>query len=100
MLEENLTEYVHFPPIIGVDKLSQLLHRKASVISHDRCLRPHTLPPACVIPDTRKPLWVTEDVVNWLRQYKETSTARLGAPTKASRIKSRETELSILNQKS
>lgn len=82
-----------FPPILGTDELSLLLKRKN--INNDRCNRPHTLPVACIPPDTQKPLWITEDVINWLRQYEETPkhlrqlNARIGASTKAERIATR-----------
>ena len=80
-----------FPPVVDIHGLSILLNKKPSVISIDRCNRPHTLPPACIAPDTRKPLWIVEDVIDWLRKHKEIEQPkkRLGAPTKAERIAKR-----------
>lgn len=90
-----------FPPILGTDELSLLLKRKN--INNDRCNRPHTLPEACIPPDTQKPLWILEDVIEWLRQHKETPkhlrpiTPKKGAPTKAERIAKRESVAKLNN---
>lgn len=83
-----------FPPIVDIDGLSLLLNRKPSVIHLARTRKPHTLPPACTPPETRRQLWITEDVVNWLRKYQEqpaseTQKPKMGAPTKAERIAKR-----------
>lgn len=90
----SLLEKAGFPPIVGIDGLSVLLNKKPTVITIDRCRRPHTLPPACTPPDTQKPLWITQDVIAWLRQYQEDSPKpkpkpKLGAPKKADRIAKR-----------
>ena len=81
----------NFPPIVDIDGLSVLLTRKRNVINIDRSRRPQTLPPACIPPDTRKPLWVVADVITWLRQYEEheKTEKKLGAPTKAEQIAKR-----------
>lgn len=88
----SLLEKAGFPPVIGIDGLSVLLNKKPTVITIDRCRRPHTLPPACTPPETQKPLWITQDVIEWLRQYKEQPPKpkpKLGAPKKAERIAKR-----------
>lgn len=80
----------NYPPIIGTDELAILLKRKN--INIDKCLRPHTVPHSYKPTDTKQPLWITEDVVEWLRQFKETpknlipSAKKKGAPTKAERV--------------
>lgn len=86
-----------FPPIVGVDGLSILLNKKPTSISVDRARNPGSLPPAYTPPGSQKPLWVVADVIDWLRQYKEDSKAgsalkpkKMGAPTKAERIRRRE----------
>lgn len=83
---------VLYPPIIGAEELGTLLKRKN--INGDKCRRPHTVPDAYKPTDTLKPLWITEEVVEWLRQFKETPkhlapVAKKGAPTKAERVAKR-----------
>lgn len=97
MSTENLPKsYITaFPPILGIEGLSNLLHKKPSVIIIDRCKRPYTLPPACTPPGTKQPLWITDDVINWLRQFEESNVStkpKIGAPTKAVRIRKRRYE--------
>ena len=92
---------VLYPPVIGADELSILLKRKN--INQDRCSRPYTLPQACLIPGTQKPLWVVEDVLAWLRQFKEQPSRpeqvvkKIGAPTKAERVAKRRAAEAINN---
>ena len=91
MHQDNISGYAQqFPPVIGIELLSKLLQRTERVISIDRCSRPDTLPPACIIPNTRRPLWVTADVISLLQQFREEPVVKLGAPTKATRVKKRE----------
>ena len=85
-------QFNSFPPIVDIHGLSVLLNRQPEVIAAARCTRPHTLPPACSIPDTKKPLWIVQDVIDWLRTYQEQPVVKkpkIGAPTKAVRIKRR-----------
>lgn len=84
----------HYLPIIGIEELSSLLKRSKEVIKKDRSdpARKHTLPPAFKPDGTKNPLWVTEDVISWLRQHPEEPnilTKKIGAPTKLERIKKR-----------
>lgn len=91
----------YYPPIIGLEELSLLLKRTPAVVKRDRSTksRKHTLPTAKRINDTKNPLWVTEDVINWLRQQPDDTDApsdapsdaprRMGAPTKRERIEKR-----------
>lgn len=82
-----------YPPIIGFDELSILLKRNRNVLVKDKSERPHTVPPALKPKDTKNPLWVTEDVIAWLRENPEeepqTPVKRIGAPTKRERINKR-----------
>ncbi len=85
-----------YPPIIGLDELSILLKRNRNVLVKDKSERPHTVPPAQKPKDTKNPLWVTEDVIAWLREHPEhpeekpQTIAKMGAPTKRERIAKRE----------
>lgn len=92
----------NYPPIIGTDELAILLKRKN--INIDKCLRPHTVPDSYKPTDTKQPLWITEDVVQWLRQFKETPKNLIpaakkgkGAPTKAERVARRRAAESVDN---
>jgi hypothetical protein len=89
----------NFPPIVDINGLSVLLAKKTAVINIDRYRRPHTLPPACTPPDTRKPLWVVSDVIAWLRQFEEhkKTDKKLGAPTKSEQIAKRNAKNLSLN---
>lgn len=84
-----------YPPIIGIEELSVLLKRSVAVIIRDRSIpeRRHTLPPAKKAVDTKNPLWVTEDVITWLRDQPDDppkpSIKKMGAPTKRERIDKR-----------
>lgn len=85
----------YFLPIIGIDELSLLLKRGKEQIKKDRSNpeRKHTLPPAFKPDGTKNPLWVTEDVISWLREHPEdlpVPVKKTGAPTKLERIKKRQ----------
>lgn len=55
--------------VIDIDGLSQLLHKNPATIKADRSRAPHRVPPSCEPPGSRVPLWIVEDVMNWLRSY-------------------------------
>lgn len=55
--------------VIGIDGLSLLLHKNPATIVADRSRAPHRVPPSCEPPGSRTPLWIVEDVMNWLRSY-------------------------------
>lgn len=75
------------PVTVGVDGLSELLHRTPATILADRCRRPESLPPACVPPGTRQPIWITADVLKWLAQHSEPMPAsKLGRPAKSKQM--------------
>lgn len=96
----------YYPPIIGIEELSQLLKRSEGIIRKDRATegRKHTLPPARKIHNTKNPLWITEDVIDWLRQQPDDAEVpKMGAPTKRERIEKRkaaEKQNSITNSES
>ncbi|MDP2835221.1 MAG: hypothetical protein Q8Q28_18370 [Pseudomonadota bacterium] len=87
-----------FPPIIGIEGLSTLINKTPSTILADRCRAPHRVPPACTPTGSKQPLWVLEDVIAWLRSYREQQATppapsappptprRRGRPTKREQI--------------
>jgi len=88
---------VAWPPVIGYVELSVLLGRTVGTLQADRIRRPESLPPASTPPGSRTPRWITADVLDWLRQYRErrvqpavpvatTSPRRRGRPTKREQI--------------
>jgi hypothetical protein len=90
-----------FPPLLSIDDLSRLIGKETSSIIADRSRRPEALPPDCT-PETQKnPVWLLSVVLDWyashqkpilvskVAEVKQTSTKRLGAPTKAERIAKR-----------
>lgn len=58
-----------YPPVIDCELLGKLLNKTPATISADLCRAPHKIPPSYKPPGSKSPLWVTEDVVRWLRQY-------------------------------
>lgn len=98
-----------FPPIIGLDGLSLLINKSPATILMDRCRAPHKIPPACMPPGTKQPLWITADVVAWLASHQENSKQKegakktkrqpqppkLGPPFKAERIEAERLGLSV-----
>jgi hypothetical protein len=47
--------------------LSQVLCRSVTTLRSDRVRRPESVPPACKIPGSSRPLWIYADVIEWLR---------------------------------
>lgn len=89
---ETETAAFHFPPVINVLQLAELLHKTPQSVLADRSRAPHRLPPSCEPPGTKSPLWLLDDVLAWLRQYRQPATPapapavlapRRGRPTKA-----------------
>lgn len=61
-----------WPPIFGVELLSDLIKQSVPTILSNRSRAPHRLPPACTPPGTRQPLWTLSDVLSWLTNHRET----------------------------
>ena len=91
------SQLVAWPPVIGYAELSVLLGRTVGTLQADRIRRPESLPPASTPPGSRTPRWITADVLDWLRQFRErrvqpvepvatTSPRRRGRPTKREQI--------------
>jgi len=81
----NAAHPAAFPPaqvVIDIDGLSQLLHKSPASIVADRSRAPHRVPPSCEPPGSRTPLWIMQDVLNWLRSYqRQAVTAPAAAPS-------------------
>lgn len=58
-------------PVLDDDALGLLIKKTPAAIARDRVRAPWRVPPACTPPGTKKPLWILEDVLTWLRQYQE-----------------------------
>lgn len=97
-----------FPPVLGVDALSLLINKSPATILMDRSRAPHKLPPACMPPGTKQPLWLTADVLEWLASHREvrekkeptkrepqSKQSKLGAPTKVERAEADRLGLSV-----
>lgn len=56
-------------PVLDLDGLSQLLHRDRATIKADRCRAPERVPPAHKAPGAKEPLWLVDEVLDWLRAH-------------------------------
>lgn len=76
-------------PVVDFDGLARLLHRDRATLVADRCRAPHRVPPAYRVPGTRQPLWLVDDVLQWLREHREyeVETPRPGRPRKAEQVR-------------
>jgi hypothetical protein len=82
--------------LITVEELSAYIHKSVSSIRSDATRNPHSLPPICRLPGTKRLLWRVEDVERWLEQHVEFQVAipeaplarerRRGRPTKAEQV--------------
>src|SRR5579875_3128482 len=77
-----------YGPLLDLDELARVLHRDRETIKADRCRAPQRVPPAYKIPGTKEPLWLLDEVLEWLRQHPEHATAPVkpGRPTRPSRF--------------
>lgn len=92
-----------FPPLLNIDDLARLIHRKSSTIAVDRIRRPESLPPDCTPPTQKSPVWMLSAVLDWYSNYQkpavdprldkepieESEKRGRGRPTKAEQIESR-----------
>lgn len=112
-MQQNITQE-SFPPILNIDDLARLIHRKPSTIAVDRFRRPESLPPDCTPPYQKAPVWKLSAVLDWYSTFQKPAAEprqekplianaeknRLGAPTKAERIAKREYESKLSNSQS
>lgn len=87
-----------FPPVVGVSDLSVLLQKAPTSILADRARAPWRLPPDCTPPGSRQPLWLLQDILDWLGRHRQPETPppaqpamplpprRRGRPTKAEHV--------------
>ena len=61
------------PKLVGPEYLAALLHKTVATIRADAQRRPQSLPPRMRIPDSRKLLWLEEDVLKWLDKHRSRS---------------------------
>jgi len=88
---------VVWPPVIGYDGLSVLLGRAVGTLQADRCRRPESLPPASTPPGSRVPRWITADVLDWLREYREQRAQPHAAePSPTPRRRGRPTKVEVV----
>lgn len=80
-----------FPPLLNIEDLARLIHRKSSTIAVDRFRRPETLPPDCTPPSQKSPVWSLTVVLEWYSSFqKEAFKKKIkGRPTKAQEIENR-----------
>ena len=57
-------------PTFSYDGLSKLLCRSVATLRSDRVRRPLSVPPACEIPGSARPIWIYADVMEWLRAHR------------------------------
>jgi hypothetical protein len=72
------------PKIVGPEYLSSLLLRSVDSIRMDASRRPQSLPPRLILPNTRKLMWVEDDVLSWLNSFrpkKEEEKKKVGRPS-------------------
>ena len=58
------------PKLVGPEYLADLLHKTVATIRADAQRRPQSLPPRMRIPESRKLLWLEEDVLKWLDKHR------------------------------
>lgn len=96
-----------FGPILDVDGLAQLLHRDRSTILADRCRAPERVPPAHKIRGTKEPLWLVDEVLDWLRAHpdlradaKPVAHRSPGRPRKADQVqRARASRIALTTEK-
>lgn len=81
-------------PTVFDDGLAQILGLTPLTLAKKRCTDPGSLPPHCLPPGSKRPIYIVEDVLAWLRQYQVTpfQGKRRGRPTKAEQIARREAQ--------
>jgi len=84
--------------ILTVEDLAAFLHKSIASIRSDATRNPQSLPPICRLPGTKRLLWRSEDVEQWLARYVTSAGStdskpavahplkRKGRPTKAEQL--------------
>lgn len=93
--ERNVTP---MKALLTVEDLSTCLHKSVASIRSDISRNPKSLPPICRLPGTKRLLWRSEDVEQWLAGHvsdralqapespPDAPKPRRGRPTKAEQI--------------
>lgn len=55
--------------LLTVEQLSKCIHKSVASIRCDATRKPHSLPPICRLPGTKRLLWRVEDVECWLATH-------------------------------
>ena len=55
--------------LLTVEQLSKYIHKSVASIRCDATRKPHSLPPICRLPGTKRLLWRVEDVECWLATH-------------------------------
>jgi hypothetical protein len=91
--------------LLTVDDLSVYIHKSVTSIRSDVTRNPHSLPPICRLPGTKRLLWRAEDVERWLADHVSGSVERAttvlsgavqakpGRPTKSQQIQKQKNAL-------
>lgn len=56
---------------LDIKELALILKRSPSVVAAEVSKAPHKLPPRLRLPDSRKVLWLREDVEKWLNEHRD-----------------------------
>lgn len=83
--------------LITVEQLSAWIHKSVSSIRSDATRNPHSLPPICRLPGTKRLLWRIDDVERWLELHVTGASStpaepeiaiprKRGRPTKAEQV--------------
>ena len=73
------------PKTLTVEDLAAVLHKDVATVAADVSRAPERLPPRLVIPGQKKPLWLEDDVVEWLRQCSAGAASRVRKPVRRKR---------------
>lgn len=81
--------------LLTVEQLSEYIHKSVASIRCDATRKPHSLPPICRLPGTKRLLWRVEDVDRWLQAHVNSApiqspdsgvSRRRGRPTKVEQV--------------
>lgn len=85
--------------LLTVEQLSKYIQKSVASIRCDATRKPHSLPPICRLPGTKRLLWRMEDVERWVLDHVDAVgksgvvdgvsevRPRRGRPTKADQLK-------------
>lgn len=65
----GISKAIDLNKVVNYKGLAELLLRTPDTLRVALATRPDTLPPPIYTPGTKSPLWITGDVIDWLRSY-------------------------------